>query len=198
MPLLEQQLCLRVQSLGNTRVKPKHHWCFDIAECMLQGDPMLLDAFGTERLHLRVKNIAENCCNLQAYEDYVMACVTNVHMNSLEFPGGASPVHLVGPQSVMPGAQHIRLASGCQCHGEQFHVGEFCFRGAEVGLIVTCCEDENIHFLIVGKPTLLAVLSPHSSRWNTMVASRDVWRANEAINCMAWKIEHGEATTPML
>ena len=87
MPLLEQQLRLRVQTLGNARVKPKHHWCFDIAECMLQGDPMLLDTFGTERLHRRVKSIAENCKSLVAYESYVMAGVTNVHMNSLEFPG---------------------------------------------------------------------------------------------------------------
>ena len=225
MPLLEQQLRLRVQTLGNARVKPKHHWCFDIAQCMLQGDPMLLDTFGTERLHLRVKHIAENCRYLHAYEDYVMAGVTNVHMNSLEFPGGGSPVHLVGKQSRMPGAPNILLASGCQCHGEHFHVGDFCFRGssglwvvcvrvgvgdggmgrmimlwlmspgAEVGLIVACCEDENLHFLIVDKPTLLATLSQHSSRWNTMAASRDVWRSSEVINCMAWKIEHGEATT---
>ena len=139
MHLLEQQLRLRVQTLGNARVKPKHHWCFDIAECMLQGDPMLLDTFGTERLHRRVKNIAENCKSLVAYESYVMAGVTNVHMGSLEFPGWGSPVHLVGPQSRMPGAPNIIVASGCQCHGEHFHAGELCVRGSSGVWVVCAC-----------------------------------------------------------
>ena len=69
-------------------------------------------------------------------------------------------------------------------------------QGDEVGLIVSCCEDESaVHFLIVDKPTMLAKLSQHSCRWSTMAASRDVWHTSEAQNCMAWKIEHGEVTT---
>ena len=107
-------------------------------------------------------------------------------------------MHLVGPQSRMPGAPNILVASGCQCYGEHFQVGDFCFRGAEVGLIVACCEDEGSHYLVVDKPTMLAVLSPHSRRWSARVGSRDVWRVTEAVSCMAWKIDDDEVTTIML
>ena len=41
---------------GDANIKPKHHWMFDVAE-QLATHPCVLDAFITERLHLRVKAI---------------------------------------------------------------------------------------------------------------------------------------------
>ena len=131
--LLEQQMQVRVRA-GADKLMPKHHWCFDIAECLVQhDDPMLLDTFGTERLHLRVNMVAENCKNIGVFDEYVLAGVTNAHAHPLTFAGAVDPVHLVGPTSRMPGAPNILLASACQNSGEHLHVGDVCFRGLPGG-----------------------------------------------------------------
>ena len=56
---LEQQMQIRVRASGTTGLKPKHHWAFDVAECLAIDDTkILLDTFGTERMHRRVKKVA--------------------------------------------------------------------------------------------------------------------------------------------
>ena len=236
---------LRVQVLGLSHVvRPKHHWAFDIAECML-SDEHLLDAFGTERLHLRARVVAESCDNLQAFERYSMAGVTNMHYHSLENLQ-LSDVQLVGPTCKMPGSATIMVASSCRCLGEHLHIENFCCRGlsgvcvcvcvvvcvlvcvcgdgewwallheaqvlamcvyvgdgawvglsargTEVGRIVACCVEDGEHFLIVVKYQLVATLSQHSSRWTTLGATQVVWRMDEVLNCMAWKVDQCETT----
>ena len=44
---------LHIAAYGVDKLKPKHHWMFDVAE-MLQHTEAVLDAFIIERLHLRV------------------------------------------------------------------------------------------------------------------------------------------------
>ena len=129
--VLEQHMQSHVKASGNGRVRPKGHWGFDIAECM-QQDEFLLDAFGTERLHLRVKGIAEHCKNITHYDNSVMQGVTSAHMNSLA-ENGVSTVVMLGPVAQMPGAPNISIADKCKYFGEQFNVGDFVFRGASVG-----------------------------------------------------------------
>ena len=129
--LLEQHMRSHVETSGNARVRPKGHWAFDIAEGM-QSDEFLLDSFGTERLHLRVKRVAEHCTNTDCYDEYVMQGVTNQHLNSLAERGVAT-VAMVGPVAQMPGAPDICIGDKCQYFGESFSVGDFVFRGASVG-----------------------------------------------------------------
>ena len=138
LALLQQHLQKHVEAHGNGRVRPKTHWAFDIAECM-QQDEMLLDAFGTERLHLRVKGVAEHCKNIVAYEKSVMSGITNVHLNSLAHRG-VSTVAMLGATTCMPGAPDIRVAQKSQCFGDHFNVGDFVFRGAYVGRTVLCAS----------------------------------------------------------
>ena len=129
--VLEQHMRSHVEASGSARVRPKSHWAFDIAECM-QQDEFLLDAFGTERLHLRVKKIAEHCQNIPFYDESVMAGVTNTHMNSIA-ECGVSTVAMVGPVAEMPGAPGICIGDKCRYFGEHFSVGDFVCRGASVG-----------------------------------------------------------------
>ena len=129
--VLEQHMRSHVEASGNARVRPKSHWAFDIAECM-QQDEFLLDAFGTERLHLRVKKIAEHCQNILFYDESVMRGVTNAHMNSIA-ECGVSTVAMVGPVAEMPGAPGICIGDQCRYFGEHFSVGDFVCRGASVG-----------------------------------------------------------------
>ena len=129
---------LRVQVLGLSHVvRPKHHWAFSVAECMSSEDH-LLDTFGTERLHLRARSVAENCDNLQVFERYTMAGVTNMHYHSLEAMS-LSEVHLVGPTAQMPGSASIMVASGCRCNGEHLHIDNYCYRGFVRCVCVCVC-----------------------------------------------------------
>ena len=100
---------------------------FDIAECMQQDD-MLVDAFTTERLHQRVKGVANRCKDPDNYEYSVLAGVLNVQQNALS-EEGASTVALVGPTTTMLGAPNIAIADKARYHGEAFAAGHFALRG---------------------------------------------------------------------
>ena len=58
-------ITFHVAAYGEEFVKPKHHWCYDIAE-QLERDQdvqVLLDAFVVERLHLRFRDLADRITN---------------------------------------------------------------------------------------------------------------------------------------
>ena len=125
--LLAQHLQAHLLSHGASRVRPKTHLAFDIAECMQQDD-MLVDAFTTERLHQRVKGVANHCKDPTNYEYAVLAGVLNVQQNTLS-EEGASTVALVGATASMPGAPNIAIADKARYHGEAFAAGDFALRG---------------------------------------------------------------------
>jgi hypothetical protein len=115
--------------MGNGRVAPKFHWAFDIAECMV-ADGFVVDAFTLERLHLRVKAIANHCKNLNKYEAAVMAGVTSSHMNNLvNTDSWSSGCNLVGKVASVPWSPNIIVADKARYFGEVFTVGSFVFRG---------------------------------------------------------------------
>ena len=127
--LLEKQMQLRQRV--SSRVLPKHHWAFDIAECFSQTDmPILLDTFGTERLHLRVKSVAEQCDNLPHFEASVMSRMLQLHMSSIA-DRWAPTAELLGATAPMPGEPNVVVADGCRHYGATYHVHDFCYRGLE-------------------------------------------------------------------
>ena len=63
---------------GTDHVRPKHHWTFDLCE-QLEQDKRVHDTFIIERLHLRVRAVAEHCKNLAHYETSVLSGVVNDH-----------------------------------------------------------------------------------------------------------------------
>ena len=117
---------------GNGRVRPKTHWAFDIAQCMMSDD-YLMDTFTTERLHLRAKGVADNVKKLDCFEASVMAGITNVHFRMLSEEAG--PVGLVGATMAMPGAPHVTMADKCKYFGVYVKVGDFVFRGTVAGSV---------------------------------------------------------------
>ena len=62
-------------------------------------------------------------------------------------------------------------------------------RGAELGVVVACCQDEAGLCVIVQKATLVRDISDHSCRWRMDQHAREVWHAYEVILCAAWKFE---------
>ena len=116
LTLLQQHVEGHLKAHGNGRVRPKTHWGFDIAECMVQ-DELLVDSLITEHLHLRSKDVAENCHNLKNYESSVMSGVLNAHARMLT-DNGASPARFIGPTTSPPGAPNVRIADKLQHFGE--------------------------------------------------------------------------------
>ena len=66
-------------------------------------DGFVVDAITSERLHLRVKAIANHCKNLNKYEADVMAGVTSSHMTNLvNTDNWSSGCNLVGKVASVP------------------------------------------------------------------------------------------------
>ena len=130
---MEQLLRGHTSSHGNSLVKPKFHWAFDIAEGMVQDDH-IMDSFVIERLHLRAKSVATHCKKLGDYERSVMSGIMNNHMNKPD-SDGVRMADLGWPRGTLPGMPHVTIADACDHFGMRIHVGDFCFRGAAPGRI---------------------------------------------------------------
>ena len=127
MQLLEKQMQLRQRLSAG--VVPKHHWAFDIAECFSQTEiPILLDTFGTERLHLRTKVVAEHVDDMRTFEESVLSRVVALHASSLE-DRWAPTADLLGKSVPLPDDPNVVVADGCRHYGATYHVHDFCYRG---------------------------------------------------------------------
>ena len=126
--ILEQHMKL-LHELGAARITPKYHWAFDVAECLMMDD-FLVDAFRLERLHLRVKRVAENCKNLTHYEVAVMRGVTLRHRNLInDVQDWSQTCYLFGKVANPPWAPSVRMADKACFHQEEFRNGFFVCRG---------------------------------------------------------------------
>jgi hypothetical protein len=59
---IQQHLRAHKAAYGEGRIKPKHHWLWDVALQLLR-DGLVLDAFVVERNHLSIKAFAQHCQN---------------------------------------------------------------------------------------------------------------------------------------
>ena len=72
-------------------------------------------------------------------------------------------------------------------------------RGAELGVVVACCQDESGCCVLVQKPIFLSNDSQHCSRWSMAAhPHHEFWQLHEVIPCVAWKVEGGEITAIMM
>ena len=66
VPRLRQRVAeffaAREAAYGKSSMKPKHHWIWDFI-MQWQTDDLILDAMVIERLHLRIKRVAERIAN---------------------------------------------------------------------------------------------------------------------------------------
>ena len=116
---------LRVRA--GASLKPKHHWAFDVAECLASDESkFLLDTFGTERMHRRAKSVAENCTRLDVFEVYVMSGLVNMHLNYND-AAWREGIELVGNMEAI--ADTLIVSSGVSVKGELLRCDEFCSRG---------------------------------------------------------------------
>ena len=184
---LQVHMRLRTEHFGSRNITPKFHWAFDIAECMM-ADGFLVDAFALERVHLRVKAVANHIKNTRSYESSLLAGATTSHLNNCsDKEGWASGEVLVGKLTTVREAPGIIAAETATYFGETFAVGTMVCRGEELGVVRACLRDANDCALIVQKVQVVSKLSSHSFKYTMGDATNCVWRMCEAVNCIAWQ-----------
>ena len=120
---LADQLTKHVAAYTDSHVKPKHHYMFDVADQWeRQGE--VVDAFVVERLHLRVKAVAEPIRNTSSFERSCLASLINTHCRVLHeehFGNG-----LVGRSAPLVGTP-ADVADCMRVHDMQLTVGDLVF-----------------------------------------------------------------------
>ena len=131
---------------GPDSVKPKNHWAFDVCD-QLEQDPVVYDSFIIERLHLRVKAVAEHCKRLEDYETSVLSGVVNDHSRKCQ---GATFAHcMLGKSCPFHGLESADVSDTMELRGVRATVGDFVFHGNnEAGCVVACACEDGLLFLV--------------------------------------------------
>ena len=159
---------------------PKTHWAFDIIEQMLM-DNVLFDAFIIERLHLRVRNHAENVKNQTTYETSVLSGVVSEHSRAAQaaLPGCGLMGKTVSP------APGLAISDNMDIGGMKITFGDVVVHGSNVGRVVACCVEGQDMLALVDAWRYVSGISPHSSKWRKVGSERAVWRAIHLRGCVA-------------
>jgi len=190
---LELYLAAHKREYGDSRIKPKTRWAFDIIEQMLM-DNVLFDAFIIERLHLRARNHAENVKNHRTLEVSVLSGVVSEHSRAAQtaLPGCGLIGKTVSPE---PG---LAISDNMDIGGMKISVGDVVVHGSNVGRVVACCVEGQDMFALVGAWRHVSGISPHSSKWRKVGSERAVWRAIHLRECLAWREDSDDMVTVII
>ena len=120
---LVDHLTKHKSAYGVEHIKPKHHYMFDVAS-QWERHAEVVDAFVIERLHLRVKAVAEPVRNTSCFERSCLASLINSHCRLLQeekFGDG-----LIGRSAVLDGTS-ADIADCMRVQGMQLSVGDIVF-----------------------------------------------------------------------
>jgi len=183
---LSDHTALSIRLHGADSVKPKTHWAFDIAD-QLEASTFVFDAFVIERLHLRIRAIADNVKTPGAgFERAVLSGVVNAHSRTASTSlAGAG---LVGATAGMPGAPGAWLSDHVESStGVKAAIGDVVSRGAYMGTVVACCMEDGDLFVVVDVFSKDVDLSQNAAVWSA-AGVRQVWNATEISECVCWQI----------
>ena len=178
-----KHMSLHVSVYGDGRIKPKHHWMFDVAEQWMEQPEdvpdIVVDAFSIEKLHLRVKPIADRTDNTTNFEGTVLAGMLYYQTELLK---GLGPTAQLLGKSVacLPGFPAANFSSTMVVHSMEFHLGDIVMCGRDAGSILACVCEHGQFFVWVEHLAVLESISSHSGRY---VASGDrrAWAADETL-----------------
>ena len=183
---LTTHMQLHQRAYGTTKIRPKANWAFDIAE-QIAMDNLLFDAFIIERLHLRIKGVAESVKLNESFERSVLSGVTNAHANRARFDcrhGG-----LTGKVAPFPRIGGALVSDKLERYGFHIAVSDIVARTEQVGQVIACCIDTDhaILYVVVSALEKVADLSQHSSLWHERDLDRQLWRVDDVSECLTWQ-----------
>ena len=85
-------------------------------------DSWVFDAFVIERLHLRVRSIAENVKRLDEFETSVLSGVVNSHSRRAQ--ESSASCGLIGRSATLPGEPNVFLSEHMELSGKIISVGD--------------------------------------------------------------------------
>ena len=172
---------------GNTMIVPKFQWQFDISEQLDRDSDLefLADAFIIERIHLRIKPVAEAHDNTARYEAGVLAGVIASHRRDLEHVDLGDGLR--GRKWRMPGAPGTILSKAMCVNGASVAVGDIVTNGESFG-IITACAFEGSLLVVVDVLEIVAKISTYGWRCKRLDVRRS-WDARGIASAVAWKRE---------
>ena len=180
---LARHTIAHVDALGSDAVRPKMHWAFDLVDYLGSGKSFM-DCLVIERLHLRVRGVAQNCKRLDTYEQSVCAGVLNQHCNALA--GARRAPGLQGPVAPMPSMEHVSIADWICIDGKSVAVSDLVCKGPSVGRVLACCFDNVVHGLVVDKLRMAPGTSAADCKFLTAGGAVEVWLMPDIEPCVAW------------
>ena len=170
---------------GTARIKPKHHWVFDVAEKM-RWLLYVYDAFLIEKAHLRAIAVADHIENTSMYEQSVLARMMHSQVNSLRELGPQA--ELMGTSAPFPGFDDALVSDNLAIEGVTYSVGDFVFLDTTTpGQILACVQEGEDFFVVVHAFVLVGMrLSVHSANY-TCQGARAVWLARNVSLALAWR-----------
>jgi len=141
---------------------------------------MVVDAFAIEKLHLRVRPVADRTDNTSNFEKTVLAGILNYQVKQLTKL--KSDARLLGEsQHSLPEHPSAKFSNSVLVHSMELFVGDIVLHaGTDAGAIVACAHEAGDFFVIANGLALVETISQHSA----IVAadgSRKVWRADETL-----------------
>ena len=174
-------LQLHLAAYGSDFVLPKHHMMFDVAD-QWKTHSIVIDAFVVERLHLRVKHVAEHVRNTRAFERSCLASLINSHIASLE--GHRFGDSLIGNLQRCPRVR-ASLASQMTVLGLVTTVGDIVLLNGIAGVVRACALEDNVFCAIVEAFAQIRNVSAHSDLWRRGGAI-EAWPAVALLAASAW------------
>ena len=179
------------RAYGEDHIVPKHHWMWDVCDqfCEASDEDLVFDAFVIERNHLGVKAVAEHIDNTASMERSVLSSYVTAQIRELN-AAGALHEPLIGRITNASGG--IKVARSCNHDLIVVTVGDFVFRGMEVGKVLGCVSGVAIGTqVIVDMLEKLTGLTRHSSRYRLHEDDRRAWRVADLAHAGAWYLDAG-------
>ncbi len=181
----ERHMANHLAAYGTEHVTPKFHWQFDIAYQMERDADFefLPDEFIIERIHLRVKPIAEAHDNTRVYERGVLAGVIASQrrdLQSLEFGDT-----LRGKLWRMPNAPRVVLSKYLCVNSCMVAAQDIVTNGHSFGVVVACVYEDGL-MVVVEELEAVAKVSTYGWRCRNTF-NRRVWAAEIITTTVAWK-----------
>ena len=172
-----------VETSGPDSCKPKHHWAFDIFD-QLETDDQVVDSLTLERLHLRIRSVADACATLRDFERDALAGVINNHAQKCNTCVGLTAA--AGRFADFPGVAGAQITDWVDVAGARFHVGDVVLFGSElVGFVVACAFQEDKLYLAVDELRKDERSSPEACIC-APAGRRSIWEAHGPIVATAW------------
>lgn len=179
----QDHLQLHTVAYGQVHVKPKHHWLQDVP-AQIAADDLVLDAFVVERVHLRIKAVAEQVDNTTAFERSVLSSALSSHLQALE--GWHSGDSLLGRTAVLDALAGVLVADRMSVFGVHFSEGDVVLRGDTVGVLAGCLRQSAELYGLVRQFRKVNDLTGHAASYE-ILDGLTVWAANELQLALAWR-----------